>query len=135
MADKQENKQPKIVTHITLGDKRVPVNPKFNAYLLHQLRVKEGYRTRLVLNAMVRDEEIDEMALVDAVFISYRNANEDGMEYMEFLKNYELDIEEAGPLLGAILTKKGRNQFAQEFINKTPKKHKRNHSQKSKSKS
>lgn len=127
--------EPKVVTHIYLnGDEkseRVAVNPRFTAYLLHTLRTKEGYRTSLVLNAMIRDEEIDEMALVDAVFISYRNANPDGYRYEEFLKRYELDMEEAGPLLTAVLTKKGRKQFAQEFINKTPKKPNQAHYQKS----
>ncbi|MGL9969363.1 hypothetical protein [Enterococcus sp. DIV1420a] len=129
-----DNKELTPVTHILLGNKKVAVNPKFNAFLLHQLRVKENYRTRLVLNAMIRDEEIDEMALIDAVFISYRNANPEGLTYIEFLKLYELDVEEAAPLLTAVLTKKGRNQFAQEFMNKTPKKQKPAHYRKSKSK-
>lgn len=124
------------MSKITLLDGTVvEANPKINAYLLHTLKTKEGFKTSLVLNSMVRDETIDELVLVDAVFISYRNANPNGMKYEEFLKQYELDVEEAAPLLMAILSKKGRSQFAKEFIKKTQKKPRRKtHSHQSKSK-
>lgn len=100
----------------------VTVNPKVNALMLKKLRDGEGFKTKLIIGAMIKQEEIDEFVLIDAVFLAYRQANPDGMEYEEFLSKYDLDIEEAAPILMAVISKKGRQKFSEGFEKRTNKK-------------
>ncbi len=95
------------------------VNPKINALTMWTLREKEGFKTKLILNAMIKQEDVDEITMIDAVFLAYRQANPDGMKYMDFLALYDFDLEEATPIFGAVVSRKARQKFAESFKKKT----------------
>ncbi|EOH96388.1 hypothetical protein [Enterococcus pallens] len=108
---------------ITLNDgEEVTVNPKVNALLLKNLRDKEGFKTKLLINSFVKKEDIDEFVLIDSVFIAYRQANPKGLAYEDFLEKYEFDFEEAAEIFSAVISKKGKQEFAKAFKAKTNKK-------------
>lgn len=108
---------------IKLNDgQAVTVNPKINALVMKKLRDNEGFKTKLIIGAMIKQEEIDEFVLIDAMFLAYRQANPNGMKYDEFLAKYDLDIEEAAPVLMAVISKKGRQKFSEGFEKRTNKK-------------
>lgn len=112
------------VKKIILNDgEEVSVNPNVNALLLKNLRDKEDFKTKLLINSFIKKEDIDEFVLIDSVFISYRQANPKGMKYEEFLEKYQFDFEEAAEIFSAVISKKGKQEFAKAFKAKTaPKK-------------
>ncbi|GGC84260.1 hypothetical protein [Enterococcus wangshanyuanii] len=109
-------------TIILNNDEEVTINPQINALTMKNLRDKEGFKTKLIIGAMIKQEDIDEFVLIDSVFLAYRQANPQGMEYETFLSKYDLDMEEAMPILVAVISKKGRQEFAKAFKKRTSKK-------------
>lgn len=125
-----------MIKSITLNDgTEVSVNPNVTALTLKHLRDSEGFKTSLMLNSMIKNDDISEFAAVDAAFIAYRQSNPNGMKYEEFLEKIDFDLEQLLPLFGEVIMKKKETKFAQGFKKKTnPKKQQRPNCQKSKSK-
>lgn len=111
----------------------VTINPNVTALTMKRLRDKEEFCTSLMLNAMVREEDISEFALMDAAFLAYRQANPDGMPYESFLSKMSLDFEALSPIFIDVISSKKNTKFAQGFKKSTKKKQQQKH-QKSKSK-
>lgn len=112
----------------------VSLNPNVTALTMKVLRDKEDFKTSLMLNAMVKKEDISEFALMDATFLAYRQANPTGMKYEEFLGKLSLDFEELAPVFMEVIGGKKNTKFAQGFKKSTKAKKQQPKHQKSKSK-
>lgn len=116
----EETKEELRENVITLSDgEEVTFVPKLNGKILMMLKSREGFKTTLLINSLVKKEDIDELVLYDAVFIAYRHANPNGMKYEEFQECYDMNIEEAIEIFSMMVSKEGAEKFSQAFKKKT----------------
>lgn len=110
----------------------VKINTNITALTMKMLRDKENFETRLMLNAMVKEQDISEFALMDAAFLAYRQATPKGMKYETFLDKISLDYEKLAPIFVGVVGGSKNTKFAQGFKKSTKVKKQQSKYQKSK---
>ncbi|PGE75586.1 hypothetical protein [Bacillus toyonensis] len=111
---------------ITLANGEVvAVNSNLTAWTLFNLE-KEGIINKSFLSTLFNAGGMQNVDLLDTfrtVYAAYRQANpKEYIDFKSFMQEYEIDMEEAFEIFGAILNGKAKNNMAKGFQAKAGKK-------------
>lgn len=109
----------------TNESREVKVNANLTAWTLFNLE-KEGIINKSFLSTLFSAGGMQNIDLLDTfrtVYAAYRQATpKEYMDFETFMQQYEINMEEAFEIFGAILSGKGKNNMAKGFQAKAGKK-------------
>ncbi|KHD85682.1 hypothetical protein NG54_07935 [Heyndrickxia ginsengihumi] len=105
------------ITFIDGTVKEVDIN--VTAMTLFKLQKEKVIDGTFLKGFMKADVDLDPISTLQALYAAYRQANKnDYLKFEEFLENYELDIENDMPIYFAVISKKAKKSFQENFAKK-----------------
>jgi hypothetical protein len=97
--------------------KEVDIN--VTALTLFKLQKEKVIDGDFLKGFMKKDTDLDPISVLQAVYAAYRQANpKDYLKFDEFLENYSLDIETDMTIYFAVISKKAKKKFQENFNKK-----------------
>lgn len=97
--------------------KEVDIN--VTALTLFKLQKEKVIDGDFLKGFMKQDVDLDPISVLQSVYAAYRQANQkDFLKFNEFLENYSLDIETDMAIYFAVISKKAKKKFQENFKKK-----------------